>query len=324
MVTAPMTRTYVISAIDAEGDATMPDSAYGFDLDMADGLPAGAPADSCQGQTDFTSLVGGAPGVDNQLASVVSLLNGVVTGGVNGAITTQINGGKVLLMLEISEINSFTTDPAIRVHAALGQIQTSGPACAAITAETACTADTAHACEWTAAASGTGGTCATTNTPTLSTVCPTHTDQASCHGDAANGCGWSGADNTCSGLASGQTFAMLMDLGTVDGSITAGQLSSITDSLPLSFAVMGTNLTLTLHHVRFGGTITAAGIVGGQFGAEILLQELVDTANSIDPSYGALVSSVVVPDLDPSTADPTMCAGISAGMGYSAVSATLE
>jgi hypothetical protein len=48
----------------------------------------------------------------------------MITGGVNGAIQEQIQGGTLLLVFEVSDINSFTTDSSVMVHIALGAIPT--------------------------------------------------------------------------------------------------------------------------------------------------------------------------------------------------------
>lgn len=336
------TVTYVIGAIDTETDDMS--QAYGFNLDMMDGGPAG----TCQDQMDYTSPYGGS-GVDNQLGGMLAgTLDGLLGGdGVNGAIRDQIEAGKVLLMLQVSGINSFNNDSDIMVHAVLGEVQPSGPACRAHADMASCQADTS--CSFTAAScSGTMmtacqahtdmascngdtangcayavATCSTTVHPTASTECPAHTDQVTCEGDMAHACNWSMAAMACSGIASGQTFHMLTDLGNVAGSITGGQISATTDNLPLSFAAMGRTITLTLHSVRFGGHITASGITNGQFGAQIIIAELQATIARLGFT-GIDITAFATPDLMPSPTDPTTCLALSAGMGYSAVTANLN
>ncbi len=351
---APVTRTYVIGMIDTEADD--PNDAYGFNLDMADGNPVGMPAGGCQDVMDYTSPVTMIHGVDNQLAGLAPTLDGLLGGdGVNGAIRAQIAAGKVLLMLEVSDINSFTNDPAIMVHAVLGQVSPAGAACRAHTDMASCAADTANMCTFTAGAMGAAGSCATSVAPMPSAACMAHADQPSCDGDQANACSWGAMAAACSGIAAGQTFSVFTDLGTVSGSITAGQLSATTDALPLSFAAMGRNITLTLHSVRFGGRITATGITNGEFGAQILIAELMQTV--MDLGFMIDITTFVAPDMMPSapgnmaacsahadmascTADHTnrcaftagacvgapaaaTCAALSAGMGYAAIAANL-
>jgi hypothetical protein len=314
------THTYVIGAIDTE--APDADHTYGFNLDGADGNPAGQPAGGCQDQMDFVSPVTGTTGVDNQLGGVlVGTLDGLLGGdGVNGAIRDQIAAGKVLLMLEVSDINSYTNDPVIHVHALLGEVSPAGAACMAHGDMASCTADTANMCTFTAAASGTGGTCATGVAPMVSAACSAHPDQATCTGDSANACAWGMTASACTGIAAGQTFSMLQDLGTVDGSITGGQMSATTAALPLSFVAMGHTVTLTLHSVQFGGHITATNITGGEFGAQILISELMATVAEL--GFSIDITTFVTPDLMPN-ADGSTCAALSAGMGFSAIAATL-
>ena len=118
-----VTRTYVVSTIDTgETNADMT-KAFGFDLDHMVGGTTGRP---CTAAPDFHSITTNAEGVDNQLSTVLPLLGMMLMGGVNGAIQQQIQGGTLLLMFEVSEINDFTTDPAVMVHIVLGQVPAPG------------------------------------------------------------------------------------------------------------------------------------------------------------------------------------------------------
>jgi hypothetical protein len=260
-------------------------------------------------------------GVDNALAMLAPTLDGLLMGdGLSGTIRDQIEAGKVLLILEVSDINSYVTDSSISVHAVLGQMP-AGVACHAHTDMAGCAADTANMCSFTAGAMGAAGTCATTAAPQVSAMCAAHTDAASCSGDHANACNWGAMANACSGIASGQTFAMLSDLGTVTGSITNGQISATTSMLPLSFSAMGHVITLTLHNVQFGGRITATGIANGEFGAKISVAELQATVDQL--GLGVQISTFVTPDLS-LTGNSPPCDAISAGMEYDAIAATVN
>lgn len=309
------TRTYIIGAIDTEADgpSDTPDNAYGFDLDMMNG----GPATSCTGEPDFTSSITGTTGVDNQLAGLATTLDGVLGGdGTNGAVRDQILAGKVLLILQVSDINSYTNDDSVMVHAILGQVVSA--TCTAHADQTSCEADTT--CAW---VTGTAGSsCA--GIPAVGTACDAHTDQASCESDQTNACNWGIVSMACQGITAGQTFTTLMDLGSpVSGSITGGELSATTPVLPLMFTASGNTVTLTLHSVQFGGRITADTIVNGQFGARISVQELMDTAASL--GFGTVdITGFVHPDLDEDPADPSTCMSISAGMRYAALAATLN
>jgi len=313
------TVTYVLGAINAETPAgSDPTQAYGFNLDGMVGGPAG----TCFAVDDFTSPITGMTGVDNQLGgSLAGLLDGVLMGdGLNGTIRDQIEAGKVLLILEVSDINSFTADSSIMVHAVLGQMP-AGAACQMHTDMASCTGDTAHMCSFTAGAMGAAGTCATTAAPQVSAACAAHTDSASCYADHANACNWGAMASACSGIASGQTFAMLSDLGTVPGSITGGQISATTSSLPLTFSAMGHVITLTLHNVQFGGRIAATGITNGEFGAKISIAELQSTIDSL--GLGVMIATLAPPDIS-LTDGGTTCDAISAGMEYDAIVATVS
>ena len=321
--TPAQTVAYVIGAINTDGD---PDAtgtlAYGFDLDgMMDG-----PAGTCQDAADYMSPVTGDTAVDNQLVNALGLLGSQLgADGADGAIRDQIEAGKILLILEVSDINSFTDDSSVQVRAVLGQVQPDGPSCHTHTAEADCTGDTANACEWTAAASGTGGTCATTTPPTASAACAAITDPATCSGDQAHACNWSDTNSACSGIEAGQTFAVLQQLDSVTGSIAGGRLTAVTSMLPLHFEASGMAIDLVLREVHFGGRISATGITGGEFGAKVLVDDIVTLATNLGlPNITReTIEGVVPPDLDPQTADPTVCDSISAGMGFAAITATL-
>ncbi len=321
---AAQTVTYVIGAINTDGDIDGTQTqAYGFDLDgMMDG-----PAGTCQDAADYISPVTGDTAVDNQLVGALGLLGSQLgDDGADGAIRDQIQAGKILLILQVSDINSFNTDDSVQVRAVLGQVQPEGPGCHAHTVEGDCTADTANACEWTAASSGTGGTCATTTPPTASTACPAHTDADSCIGDQANACNWSPSTSVCSGIAAGQTFAVLQQLDSVTGSISGGRLTAVTSQLPLHFEASGMAIDLVLREVHFGGRITANGITGGEFGAKVLVDDIVTLATNLGlPNITReTIAGVVPPDLDPTAADPMVCDSISAGMGFAAITANLS
>ncbi len=224
---SPETHAYVIGMIDTETDDIH--HAYGFDLDMANGNPTSAWSGGCQDVPDFISPVTGATGVDNQFAGLAPTLDGLIDGdvpgdGLDGAIRDQIEAGRLLLMLEVSDINSYVNDPMIGVHAVLGTVSPAGVACAAHTDMASCASDIANMCSFTPTSLGTGGACSTASTPVASSSCAARADQASCSLDQANACNWSATASACSGIAAGQTFLILSDLGTVDGSITNARL----------------------------------------------------------------------------------------------------
>jgi hypothetical protein len=281
---APQTVTYVIGSINT--GSTLPSGqAFGFDLDMMNG---GNAAQACTGAADFTSPVTNAMGVDNQLSTVLPTLGSMLgADGADGAIRDQIMAGKLLLVLEVSDINSFNNDDSVQVHVRLGQVPAMG-------------------------------------TPMTSAACTAHTDMTSCAGDAANACNWNSTMSACQGLASGQTFMTMTDLGTQMGTIASGRLSVTTAMLPLMFTASGTTISLVLRDVHIGGRITATGMTGGEFGASVLVDDVVTLAMMFITGVDrATVESLAMPDLQPD-ATGAHCNAISAGLGFSAVTATIN
>ncbi len=122
------------------------------------------------------------------------------------------------LVLTVSGIDSFTTDPSVMVRAALGMATS------------------------------------TSGSVVPSTVCPTHTDLDTGEADVAAACRWSATASTCSGIAAGQHFDVATDLGTVVGAIAGGRIDFTLPTLPIA---LSDTATMTLHGVRFGGRITA-------------------------------------------------------------------
>lgn len=124
-------------------------------------------------------------------------------------------------------------------------------------------------------------------------------------------------------IAPGQTFTSMRALGTISGaSISGGRLTVSADTLPLTLAVSGNEVTLNLTSARISGTITATAMTRGEIGAQISVAEIVTLGEMLAPGTITedLVRSVAMPDLDPS-ADPTVCDAISAGLTFEATTA---
>ncbi len=116
------TRAYVVSILDSGEGATDFEFAFGFDLDgMVDGT-AGLP---CTAAPDFTSSVTGDVGVDNQFSTIFPTLGTMLPGGIDGAFQEQIQSGALLLVVEVSRIDSFTSDPFVIVHLARATLPSS-------------------------------------------------------------------------------------------------------------------------------------------------------------------------------------------------------
>lgn len=116
------TRTYVISAL------TVPDgsdgNAAGFNLD---GLNSGDvyEGDTCaEQQLDYGSTTDpDQVGVDNSLIEVLGAVGGISSDfDVNESLREQITSGSLLLLLEVSGIDSFRYDDAVSVQIRLGAV----------------------------------------------------------------------------------------------------------------------------------------------------------------------------------------------------------
>jgi hypothetical protein len=286
-----LTNTYVIAAmLSATTDAT---TAFGFDLDPG----ASPPPSSCTAAADFTDPYDATnTHVDNQLSSALPAIGSMLgPDGFDGMVRDQIERGQLLVVLEVSGIDSYVDDASVEVHGVLGVFHTT--ACTAHTDPSSCGADTTSRCFW--QGSSTAGACDAA--PAASTVCAAHPDTTSCHADMANACAWSDSATRCSGIASGQTFATLGDLGTSTGSITAGQIAFQLATLSLSFSTAGRPGGFVLHQVHFEGRISATDIVDGELGGEMLVSDLVQLApSSLD---WQTVEAFLIPDLMPNTTD---------------------
>lgn len=248
-------RTYVFSTMDAESPADVT-LAFGFDLDAASGGRSGLP---CTAAPDFSSVVTGQDGVDNQLSTVLPTLSMMLPGGVNGAIQEDIQRGALLYIIEVSGIESFVDDPVVRVHGVMGRPLPGAPVV---------------------------------------------TD-----GD---------------GLAPGQTFATMIDLGTVPGAITNGRLSVSELELPLTFTANGETVRMDIRHLVIGGRLSATGeLTDGEIGGSVSVEDAVVLGQTFFAGIDrATIEAFAMPDLDPDETGEH-CHSISAGMGFESVSATL-
>lgn len=124
MYTVPpdVTLVYVVSGLDIP--APIDGATAGFDLDHASSDGTG---DDCVGRArDFTSLVSGATGVDNQFALAVPVLETELPDGVAGMFGAEIAAGSYLLVMEVTT-SSLREDQQVEVHLYLAE--TAGPAC---------------------------------------------------------------------------------------------------------------------------------------------------------------------------------------------------
>lgn len=107
--TAPR-RTAVIARFGfVRAEMATPTVAEGFDLDgrvstTSDGM-------GCR-QADFTSP-GGVAGVDNQLARLLPIVDGMTGGAFDGAIQSAVNNGQLLVAMSVEGLDDATDDPCV-------------------------------------------------------------------------------------------------------------------------------------------------------------------------------------------------------------------
>ena len=110
----PVTRTYVISTMDVDGDyLATPPRAHGLDLD---GMVGGDPALPCTGGMDYASMIDGAPGVDNEAGPAFAAIGSTLgPDGLDGLLRTEIQSGRSLV-LEVSGIDDLVEDSSVEVR----------------------------------------------------------------------------------------------------------------------------------------------------------------------------------------------------------------
>jgi len=86
-----------------------PTVAAGFDLDGR--VSTGSDALGCR-QADFTSPEG-TQGVDNQLARLLPIVDGMTGGALDGAIQGALNSGQLLVALSVEGVDDPTDDPCV-------------------------------------------------------------------------------------------------------------------------------------------------------------------------------------------------------------------
>lgn len=92
-------------------------SVPGFNLD--DRVSDGGDRDTC-GKMDYVSP-DGTEGVDNQLATLVPLFEGIGIGALEGLVQNSIKEGGLLIMLETSGVDDEIDDPSVDVTLRFGQ-----------------------------------------------------------------------------------------------------------------------------------------------------------------------------------------------------------
>jgi hypothetical protein len=123
-------------------------------------------------------------------------------------------------------------------------------------------------------------------------------------------------------LIPGQSFESMTVLADIDGAeIGGGRFEVAADSLPLSLAVDGMDLTLTLNEARIAANISETGLRDGEIGAQLAVSDLVNLANMFGLDIDEMtIRNIARPDLDPN-ADGSVCNAISAGLTFEATTA---
>jgi hypothetical protein len=107
------TYTYVLST------AHMPASAGGMGVGFnLDGAVSDGATEACNDAPDVTSFITGEPGVDNSVGSVVPY--GGMDSAFRTAVEEQIAAGTLLLLIEVSDVDIFTSDASVGVRILLG------------------------------------------------------------------------------------------------------------------------------------------------------------------------------------------------------------
>jgi len=165
-----------------------------------------------------------------------------------------------------------------------------------------------------------------------SATCASTTDDTTCDDLDRAACQWHPATGTCAGIAAGQTWLAVVDLGEVDATLVAGRLRTTAfPRIPIvpELAPPVGAAPIDLHGVIFEADLHDDALSRGELGGAIHVSDAIDWFNTnivaltgwsrTDP---ATFTAVVPPDLAPS-ADGHSCADFSAGFGFTAIAATL-
>ncbi len=206
-------------------------------------------------------------GIDNALASLFGIAASAGTD-LGASIQENINQGKLVLLVRLRDVNSFTDDDDVRVDVMLGML-------------------------------------------------PEGTDAPMLDADGR--------------LAPGQTFdiderslEMGEPMASVAARITGGKLDSDPVDLPLNFTVGGEEVTLVLEDTRLvADSVSADGISEGVLGGKVSVPAIVQLVCDFAPDQAGTVIGFlgIVADLK-SSPDLAECDGLSAGLGFTTVSAT--
>ncbi|MCS6857094.1 MAG: hypothetical protein NZM37_05235 [Sandaracinaceae bacterium] len=116
----------------------------------------------------------------------------------------------------------------------------------------------------------------------------------------------------------------------VSGRIQGGALTAGPLNLPLSFSFMREgmmiNIRLTIQNAKLVADISENGLMRGNLGGGVSIMEILQIAEMIMPGSSGIVEGPLRDnaDLDPDPSNMGNCRAVSAGIGFSAVSGTLQ
>jgi hypothetical protein len=316
---AAETRQYVISTLAIPEPTFRTGSragiAAGFDLDGLATVGDPAALDCVTIADDYVSLETGEAGVDNAFAGLVPSLGPLFAGdcppGAAGSecvaaiFAQQIASGRTLIAIEVGDVESFDADAdgvTIDVYAARR------PSCFA-----GCRWDGARcaADPWTGSLASSPVACGALATRAACTAAPM--DVASCAPALAGGL-----------LAPGQTFERGPVLSSGTATLSGGRIAGEAMTLPLELRLTDWTLPLDLVVVEIGAAISRDALRSAAIGGRLSVDAFVTSIDEFMPGIGPTARSLLegIADLSPSR-DPMICRELSAGIDFTAVSATL-
>ena len=155
--------------------------------------------------------------------------------------------------------------------------------------------------------------------PRADDVCSAITAQSSC----VPPCAWTARAGACSGIAPGQSWRRLSDLGAVSATRIGRRLSTSTRlrSVTLTPTVTGGPQPFALHEVGLEADLCGDRLERGELGGALSVTDAQAWVDAVfHPSID--VHTVLLPDLTPS-ADGLTCADISVGVGFAGVPSVL-
>jgi len=109
------TRVYLLASADLPQNMLEPGVGFNLDGRVSDGATT-----ACDGAADLVSATG-EEGIDNSLQVLSATIGHVPTTAFVDAVLEQIRSGEYLVLIEVTEIDSFEDDPSVGVRLFLGR-----------------------------------------------------------------------------------------------------------------------------------------------------------------------------------------------------------